>query len=161
MLSRPVLEEVEGTAVKLARKLVLHMNLTLHPQKIEFVYDQLDTNAINFQLQDGYLSIQTSVYLEEDEQLNEPYIEFNGQGNAQVGGVERVAFFRNKISIEFFESSPFLDTYSSVDIWPDGGVTRQMIDFFNNHLFLGSRTEYANDFDMSNVSPPVAKREHL
>ena len=137
------------------------MPLTLTPQHVEFVYDELDTNAINFQLEGGYLSIQTGVYLEDDERLNEAFIEFNEQGNAQCGGIERVTFFRDKISINFPESAPYLGEYCSVDVWPDGGVTRQMVDFFNNHLFLGELTEYADDSDMTNASPPVAKRDYL
>lgn len=137
------------------------MTLLLKPISIEMVYDELDTNALNFQFNEGYLSIQTSVYLEEDEQLNEPYIEMNDQANAQCGGIKQVVFFPNKILIEFSEAPPFLDKHQTIEILLTEKVDKKIVDFVNNHLFLGELTSYSADFDKNNISPPVAVRECL
>lgn len=51
------------------------MKLDVFPNSIEFVYDQLETNAISFIGGNiSYLTISTSVYLEEDEELDSIFL---------------------------------------------------------------------------------------
>jgi hypothetical protein len=135
--------------------------LALTAERVELVYDQHDSNAANFVLGDGYFSIQTSVYLEADEQLNEPFIELNNQSQVQCGGLESITFFNDRVLLSFGASSPFLKRYRAVVVHPKEGVLRELVDFFNNHLFLGSLIRYSDDFDPKKVCVPTAKRELL
>jgi hypothetical protein len=135
--------------------------LNLSVESIEFVYDQLDTNALNCKLSDGYFNIQTSVYLEEDEQLNEPFIELNDQSSAQCVGIERVVFSDADVVVQFAKGSWFLKSHGIVRLSIRGGVTRGIVGFFVNSLFLGEIVSYSDDFDRSKICPIVATRELL
>jgi len=141
------------------------MTLRLKAKDIEFIYDDLDTNALNFILRDGghpgYFCFQAGVFLEEDEQLNEPYLEWNGQENARSGGIEQITFLPGSIQIQFPADRPYLGKYGAVEIVPPAEVTREIVDFFNNYLYLGELTRYAPDFDLAKICPPVAARDHL
>jgi hypothetical protein len=96
------------------------VNLDLTPQKIELVYDDMDTNAVNFHLPrpDSFLCIQAGVYLEDDEEeeLKLPYFELNEQSNSDYRRIEAVTFFREKIVLSFAHDSVFLDKYGSVTL---------------------------------------------
>ncbi|WP_211470340.1 hypothetical protein [Collimonas humicola] len=137
------------------------MNLELSAEKIAFTYDEMDTNAINFVLKDGYFSVQTCVYLEEDEELNEPSFEWNDQGSSQNGGIKDILFFNEKISLAFEESNLFLRKYEVVEIHLSKPVTKKTVDFFSNYLFLGQHIRYDKDFKKSNIVPQTEERELL
>jgi len=94
------------------------VNLDLTPQKIELVYDDLDTNAINFHLPrpDSFFCIQACAYLEDDERLNLPYFELNEQSNSDRRRIEAVTFFGEKIVLSFTRDSMFLKKYNSVTL---------------------------------------------
>ncbi|MDN7876852.1 hypothetical protein [Burkholderia aenigmatica] len=128
--------------------------------EVEFVYDELDTNAITFRLADGYFSIQTCVYLEDDERLNEPMVELSDQG-AQSGGLVGVLVCPREISLQFQESLCFLDECSSISIVFDELVDVTLVDFFVNHLFLGDILIYGDDFDASKKVIQTRKRDYL
>ncbi len=136
------------------------MELTIRPMEVEFVYDELDTNAITFRLADGYFSIQTCVYLEDDERLNEPMVELSDQG-AQSGGLVGVLVCPREISLQFQESLCFLDECSSISIVFDELVDVTLVDFFVNHLFLGDILIYGDDFDASKKVIQTRKRDYL
>lgn len=136
------------------------MELTIRPMEVEFVYDELDTNAITFRLADGYFSIQTCVYLEDDERLNEPMVELSDQG-AQSGGLVGVLVCPREISLQFQESLCFLDEWSSISIVFDELVDVTLVDFFVNHLFLGDILIYGDDFDASKKVIQTRKRDYL
>ncbi|KER72774.1 hypothetical protein HR51_09215 [Burkholderia cepacia] len=104
--------------------------------EVDFVYDELDTNAITFRLADGYFSIQTCVYLEDDERLNEPMVELSDQG-AQSGGLVRVLVCPREISLQFQESLCFLDECSSISIVFDELVDVTLVDFLSIICSLG------------------------
>lgn len=136
------------------------MELTIRPMEVDFVYDELDTNAITFRLADGYFSIQTCVYLEDDERLNEPMLELSDQG-AQSGGLVWVLVCPREISLQFQESLCFLDECSSISIVFDELVDVTLVDFFVNHLFLGDILIYGDDFDASKKVIQTRKRDYL
>lgn len=51
------------------------MIFEVFPNSIEFVYDELETNAISFIGGNiSYLTISTSVYLEDDEELDSVFL---------------------------------------------------------------------------------------
>lgn len=138
------------------------MNIKLDVQKIEFIYDDLDTNAINFILVDGgYFCIQTGVYLEADEVLNLPSFEYNDQGNSQFGGLKNVTFSNQSIRLTFSETEPFIKKYSDVDLHIKEEISRKIVDFFANHLFLGSALKYDADFEESKKVIQTVTREYL
>lgn len=128
------------------------MNLEIAPNNIEFIYDVLDANAITFQLEDVSFSIQIDIYIDEDDDdiVNEPYFELNDEMNSQVGGLEKIVFHNDKICIYFQDDNLFLDKYSLIAI--SGVIDERTIDFFINHLFLGSKIQYSNDFDKENMA---------
>ncbi|WP_174939027.1 hypothetical protein [Burkholderia lata] len=137
------------------------VKLTIHPIEIDFVFDELDTNAITFKLEEGYFSIQTCVYLEDDERLNEPTIELNDQGSSQCGGLRQVYFASRSVELKFQEGYDFLDKYSAVLISFDEFVDVKLVDFFVNHLFLGDIVCYEDDFDSSKKVVQTEKRDYL
>lgn len=131
------------------------MNLDLYPiNKIEFVYCELDANAISFQLPspNSYFSIQTDAFidhedLETDVSICKPWFELDDQINSKVNGLESVLFDRNSIMIFFEENEFFLEKYKTITIHLNEAVTREIVDFFSNHLFLGNYIQYTEDFD--------------
>lgn len=140
------------------------MNFEIYPEKIDFIYDELDTNAINFQFADGYFSIQICVYLEsieEDECINDPYFELNDQAYSQAGGINKIIFYNNKIVLSFKKERMFLDKYDEVIINIKDGVNKKITDFFCNYLFLGEYISYVEGFYKKNIVCQTEKREFL
>lgn len=141
--------------------ILLRSTLAIKADDIEYVHDTFDTNAINFRASEGYFSIQTGVYLEEDERLNEPFFELNSQEQSQSGGLARVLFDDAVVTLDFQTSRPFLGKFAAVEIEVPTGVNRQLVDFFNNHLFLASYAEYDESFDKTKIVPGTASRDLL
>ena len=138
------------------------MELAIEANKIEFIYDELDTNAINFQTDDGYFSIQTCVYLEEDDELNKPQFELNDQGNSQNDGLESIIFSEKLITLNFLEKEKFIKKYKAIKIKIPENIDRKVLtDFFANHLFLGEYMEYDNTFDKSKITAQTENRDYL
>ncbi|WP_175747181.1 hypothetical protein [Burkholderia pyrrocinia] len=137
------------------------MKVAMHSVGVDFVYDVLNTNAVTFKLKGGYLSIQTCVYLEDDERLNEPMIEMNDQESSQCGGLARIVIFSREIQLEFREGAHFLGEYSFISIFLDEFIDVRLVDFFVNHLFLGSIVMYGANFDPSNKVNQIRKRDYL
>lgn len=137
------------------------MSATMHSVGVDFVYDVLNTNAVTFKLKDGYISIQTCVYLEDDERLNEPTIELNDQGSSQCGGLMEIVIFSSEIRLVFCENSRFLGEYYFISILLDELVDVRLVDFFVNHLFLGGIVVYGDDFDPSKKVDQIGRRDYL
>ncbi len=138
------------------------MTLSIDVRGIEHVYDELDTNAITFLTDDGYFSVQTCVYLEENDALNEPHLELNGQGDSQSGGVKEIVFFETHIVITFLDSEKFLTRYSAIQLHLGPHVQmKQLTDFFANYLFLGAHISYDASLNNANASAQTQSREFL
>lgn len=114
------------------------MILEVYPSSIEFVYDQLETNAISFIGGNiNYLTISTSVYLEDDEELDSVFFEIDDQINSMYKYPEKVIFYNDKIEITF--SDLFIDKYKYINIYVE--VTKKLqisfiIIFFYRNIFL-------------------------
>lgn len=134
------------------------MSFRFKADSVEYIYGSLDTNAINFRSTIGYFSIQTGAYLEEDDRLNEPFFELNSQEQSQSGGLAGVLFEDTKITLSFQAARPFLGEYATVQIELAGGVSRKLVDFFNNHLFLADCAEYGERFDRAKIVPGTGTR---
>lgn len=150
-----------GSAQAVAHDKEFEVKLTIHPTEVDFVYDDLDTNAVTFKLEGGYLSIQTCVYLEDDERLNEPTIELNDQRCSQCGGLDQIVFFPREIDLKFQEGGYFLDKYSAISIFFDELVDVRLVDFFVNHLFLGGIVTYDGSFDPAKKVSQTGARDYL
>jgi CRISPR/Cas system-associated protein endoribonuclease Cas2 len=120
--------------------------LKLQAEGVEFHYDENDTNAINFLVEGGYLSLQIGVYVDpcENPPSTEPHIELDSQEKAQYGGIGLVVFYPDKLTINF--SKKFLKKYDQVEILVGSTVDKKIVDFFVNHLFMGDRVEYSGEF---------------
>ncbi|MFC9660041.1 hypothetical protein ACFVJ5_07360 [Nocardia sp. NPDC127606] len=132
--------------------------LRIVPKEIELIYDQLDTNAINFREADGYFSIQTGVYLEEDGQLDEPQFELNDQGNSQFGGLRQALFSKDELTLEFADDTPFIEKHKTVDVDLSSADIHQVVDFFANHLAMGDIIAYTADFPDADKVEQTEKR---
>ena len=137
------------------------VKLTIHPVEVDFVYDELDTNAVTFKLEDGYLSIQTCVYLEDDERLNEPTVELNDQGSSQCGGLAQIVFSPREVELKFREGDYFLGEHPAILILLDEFVDVKLVDFFVNHLFLGDIVTYDGSFDPARKVIQTETRDYL
>lgn len=124
------------------------MKLDVFPNSIEFVYDELETNAISFIVGNiSYLTISTSVYLEDDEESDSVFFEIDDQINSMYMSPEKVIFYNDKIEITFSEL--FIDKYKYINIHVE--VTKKITDFFYNHLFLKECISYNSDFKKENM----------
>ncbi|QRR07825.1 hypothetical protein FPJ27_16440 [Burkholderia sp. MS455] len=150
-----------GSVQAVAHDKEFSVKLTIHPIEVDFVYDELDTNAVTFKLKDGYLSIQTCVYLEDDERLNEPTVELNDQGSSQCGGLAHIVFFPREVEVGFREGDYFLGEYSAISILLDEFVDVKLVDFFVNHLFLGDIVVYGDGFDPARKVTQTSKRDYI
>jgi hypothetical protein len=115
-------------------------------RQMEYVYDELDTNAMNFITDDGYFCISRCVYIdaEEDPLFKKPHIELNEQNGIYCDFLE-VLFSMNKIFITLEKN--FL-SYKQITVNMIDSVDEKTIDFFVNHLFLGDVVKYAEDIDI-------------
>ena len=74
--------------------------ITLEILKTYLIYDDLDTNCINMILENGYFNIQTSVYVDNDDEYSEiPYFELYGQENSEYLEPYEIKFHPKEIHI--------------------------------------------------------------
>jgi len=118
--------------------------LNVKPERIEYVYDTLDTNALHCITADGYFDIQRCVYIDPKDDLifKKPYIELDEQ-NGIYCDFEEVQISANSIHITL--ERYFLSDYKHIIINMTEEVDLKTIDFFVNHLFLGDVVKYAED----------------
>lgn len=136
------------------------MILELTSNKVDLHYNELGANAINFYLDSGYFSIQTGIYLEPDDDPDlDPYFELNREENSQAGGFDQVIFSHNKITIVLDPERHFMDRYCAIHLTVP--VTDDIIDFFNNFLFLGKIIRYDETIKEASRIQQTAQREIL
>ncbi|MDA8455334.1 hypothetical protein M4R22_11240 [Acidovorax sp. GBBC 3334] len=135
--------------------------LELIAKKIDYHYDENDTNAVNFITQDGYLSLQICVYIDpgDDPPLTEPHIELNSQSGGHYGGIDFVEFHPDRIII-FFKKR-FLREYDQIGISIPSGVDKKMVSFFVNQLFMGDKVVYAPEIDKNLHTKQTEFQERL
>jgi hypothetical protein len=123
------------------------MTIEVNVRKMEYVYDELDTNAMNFITDDGYFCISRCVYIDADEDplFKKPHIELNEQNGIYCDFLEAL-FSMNKIYITLEEE--FL-SYKKIIVNMTDKADVKTIDFFVNHLFLGDVVKYAEDIDVT------------
>jgi len=145
------------------------MNLELHPEEVEFAGDDW-TNALSFHLAEGFekgdpgwFTISIGYFTEDDPdcpELDYPQFEWNDEGSSEACWPSKVQFSNDKIVIHFGEDK-FIKKYDTVEIHLKDGVTKQIVDFFANHLFMGEYLSYDDDFNKDNIVPQTETRESL
>lgn len=133
------------------------MNLPIHIKIIEFVHDKFDTNAINFITDDSSFSVAAGTYLEDEDDLNETEFTYNGE--RQNAGCSRIEFFKNRIVLTFPEK--FLNEYDAVEVVSQTAISKEVINFFNNYLFVGDIIQYSSEIPEENRIRQTAEREPL
>ncbi|MPM77881.1 hypothetical protein SDC9_124890 [bioreactor metagenome] len=125
-----------------------HEILIFHAAEVEYYFDVLDCNVINFRCLNEYFSIQVQTYLDPDNSPieNEPYFEMN---HADCGMYMRVRHLTIGVrSVRVIFEDVFAEQFKGVEIFPPEAVGEQMVDFFVNQLFMGGVVKYADDFPL-------------
>ena len=135
--------------------------LELSASKIDMHYDELDTNAINFQHTNGYLSIQIQIYIDEDNDPieNETYFELDDASTGEYISIQKIHLSINQISIDL--SDFFCSTYSKIILNLPHGLNKKIVGFLINHLFLGGVAAYDEDFPEELKVAQTEFREYL
>ena len=83
---------------------------------IEYHYEELDTNCINFISGYKVIFLSSSIYIEDQEILNKVYIESEGQENGLYGAIVKVVIRRNAIGITFNSAKKLMGKYEYVEL---------------------------------------------
>lgn len=130
--------------------------LTILPRNIEYVYDDLETNAISFTWDNNYFTIATGEILEEGDDPDYIEFEFNDQGNFRIGNLDKVVFYNDRLEIIF--TNLYLEKYEKSVIYTE--VNKKIVDFFINYLFLDKFIIYDDSFNTSNIVEKERVREY-
>lgn len=130
--------------------------LSIIPNNIEYVYDNLETNAISFIWDDNYFTIATGEILEEDDDPDYIEFELNDQGNFRIGNLDKVVFYNDRLEIIFTDL--YLKKYEKSVIYTE--VNKKIVDFFINYLFLDKFIIYDDSFNKSNIVEKERVREY-
>lgn len=131
--------------------------LNIIPTNIEYVYNNLQTNAISFTWDNNYFTIATGEILEEED--DDPnYIEFelNDQENFRIGNLDKVVFYNDRLETIF--TNLYLEKYEKSVIYTE--VNKKIVDFFINYLFLDNFIIYDDSFNTSNIVEKERVREY-
>lgn len=130
--------------------------LSIIPNNIEYVYDNLETNAISFIWDNNYFTIATGEILEEDDDPDYIEFELNDQGNFRIGNLDKVVFYNDRLEIIFTDL--YLKKYEKSVIYTE--VNKKIVDFFINYLFLDKFIIYDDSFNKSNIVEKERVREY-
>ncbi len=134
--------------------------ITLEIVKTYLIYDDLDTNCINMILENGYFNIQTSVYVDNDDEFSEiPYFELYGQENSEYLEPCEIKFHSKEIHINF--PRKIFNKYINIILRFNKEINKEIVNFFVNYLFLGSKITYSNEFNKNNIISQTNFRENL
>ena len=122
--------------------------IMLTPIDIEYTYDHLDCNALNFVLENGYFSIHRSIVIdaEEDPIFALPYFmlaspDWGDEGN--YNAITELHISPHQLSFTF--TNAIAAEQTQVHIHNTQPVDLQLVDFLVNDLFLGDVVAYAEE----------------
>ena len=122
--------------------------IMLTPIDIEYTYDHLDCNALNFVLENGYFSIHRSIIIdaEEDPIFALPYFmlaspDWGEEGN--YNAITQLHIAPHQLSFTF--AHEITATQTQVHIHCAQSVNLKLVDFLVNDLFLGDVVVYAEE----------------
>ena len=122
--------------------------IMLTPIDIEYTYDHLDCNALNFVLENGYFSIHRSIVIdaEDDPIFALPYFmlsspEWDDGGN--YNAITELHISPHQLNFTF--ANAIAAEQTQVHIHCTQPVDLKLVDFLVNDLFLGDVVVYADD----------------
>ena len=122
--------------------------IMLTPIDIEYTYDHLDCNALNFVLENGYFSIHRSIVIdaEEDPIFALPYFMLTSPDWGEEGtynAITQLHIAPHHLSFTF--AHEIAATQTQVYIYCAQSVNLKLVDFLVNDLFLGDVVVYAEE----------------
>ena len=122
--------------------------LTLTAQRIDYHHAELDCNALNFVLSEGYFSLQRSLFIdaEDDPIFALPYFmlaspELGEDGNYNT--INEVKVFMDRLQFAF--AQPILAEQYDICVILPTPLDVTLLEFLVNHLFLGEAVTYGDD----------------
>ena len=122
--------------------------IMLTPIDIEYTYDHLDCNALNFVLENGYFSIHRSIVIdaEDDPIFALPYFmlsspEWGNEGN--YNAITELYIGPHQLNFTFAQA--IAAELTQVQIHCTQPVDLKLVDFLVNDLFLGDVMVYTED----------------
>ena len=122
--------------------------ILLTPIDIEYSYDHLDCNALNFVLENGYFSIHRSIVIdaEEDPIFALPYFmlaspDWGDEGN--YNAITELHISPHQLNFTF--ANAIAAEQTQVHIHNTQPIDFQLMDFLVNDLFLGDVVAYAEE----------------
>ena len=122
--------------------------IMLNPIDIEYTYDHLDCNALNFVLENGYFSIHRSIVIdaEEDPIFSLPYFMLASPDWGEEGtynAIIQLHIAPHHLSFTF--AHEIAGAQTQVHIHCAQSVNLKLVDFLVNDLFLGDVVVYAEE----------------
>ena len=122
--------------------------IMLTPIDIEYTYDHLDCNALNFVLENGYFSIHRSIVIdaEEDPIFSLPYFMLASPDWGEEGTYNAITELHiSPHQLNFTFANAIATELTQVQIHCTQPVDLQLVDFLVNDLFLGDVVVYAEE----------------
>lgn len=123
--------------------------ILLTPIDIEYSYDHLDCNALNFVLENGYFSIHRSIVIdaEEDPIFALPYFMLSSPNWGNEGNYNAITELHiSPHQLNFTFANAIAAEQTQVHIHCSQPVNLQLVNFLVNDLFLGDVVVYAEEF---------------
>ena len=122
--------------------------IMLTPIEIEYSYDHLDCNALNFVLKNGYFSIHRSIVIDAEEDLifALPYFMLSSPEWGEEGtynAITQLHIAPHQLSFTFAHEIAAEQT--KVHIHYTQPVDLKLVDFLVNYLYLGNVVIYTDD----------------
>ena len=122
--------------------------IILTPIEVEYSYDHLDCNALNFVLENGYFSIHRSIVIdaEEDPIFALPYFMLSSPDWGEEGtynAITQLHIAPHQLSFTF--AHEITATQTQVQIHSTQPVDLKLVSFLVNDLFLGDVVAYAEE----------------
>ena len=122
--------------------------IILTPIEVEYSYDHLDCNSLNFVLEDGYFSIHRSIVIdaEEDPIFALPYFMLSSPDWGEEGtynAITQLHIAPHQLSFTF--AHEITATQTQVQIHSTQPVDLKLVSFLVNDLFLGDVVAYAEE----------------
>ena len=122
--------------------------MMLTPIDIEYTYDHLDCNALNFVLENGYFSIHRSIVIdaEEDPIFALPYFMLASPDWGEEGNYNAIIqLYIAPHHLSFTFAHEIAGAQTQVHIHCTQPVNLKLVDFLVNDLFLGDVVVYAEE----------------
>ena len=122
--------------------------IMLTPIEVEYSFDHLDCNALNFVLENGYFSIHRSIVIdaEDDPIFALPYFMLSSPESGNEGNYNAITELHiSPHQLNFTFANAIAAEQTQVQIHCMQPVDLKLVDFLVNDLFLGDVMVYTED----------------